>query len=91
MVALGVGFGFGLRARSLADDVHAECADACAWSKVADKDKAGRQAQTLQYVMYGVGAVGVVVGVWLYVRGRPSKLAVAPGEGGGIISWSGGW
>jgi hypothetical protein len=89
--AFGVGFGFGLHARSLADEVHAECADTCDWNLVADKDEAGRRAQTLQFVMYGVGAVGVAAGLWLYLRGRPSKLVVAPREGGGMVSWSGGW
>jgi hypothetical protein len=91
LVALGVGVGFGLRARSLADEVRAECADSCEWNLVADKDEAGRRAQTLQFVMYGVGAVGVTTGVWLYLRGRPSKLAIAPREGGTMVTWSGGW
>ncbi len=89
--AIGVGAVFGFRARSLADEVHDACVDSCDWSLVDDKDASGRRAQTIQFVMYGAGAVAVAAGVVLYLRGRPTKLVVAPRESGGIVSWSGRW
>jgi hypothetical protein len=92
VAAMGAGVGFGAHARSLANEVHEECVDGCDWNRVAERDASGQRAQTLQYVLYGAGAIGLAAGVYLYVRGRPSKLSVTPHEGGGgVISWSRPW
>jgi hypothetical protein len=91
VASIGVGVVFGLRARSLGNEVSDACAHSCDWNLVADKDASGHTAQTIQFVMYGVGAVALVAGAVLYVRGRPSKLLVTPQEGGGMVTWSGGW
>ncbi|MFN0248225.1 MAG: tetratricopeptide repeat protein [Kofleriaceae bacterium] len=91
VASFGVGVVFGVRARSLGNEVREECADTCDWNLVADKDAAGRRAQTIQFVMYGVSAVAIVAGTVLYLRGRPSQLDVVPREGGGMVTWSDTW
>jgi hypothetical protein len=91
VASFGVGVVFGVRARTLGNEVREECADTCDWNLVADKDASGRQAQTIQFVMYGVGAVAIVAGTVLYLRGRPSKVDVVPREGGGMVTWGGTW
>lgn len=91
IASIGVGLVFGLRARSLGNEVRDECADTCDWNLVADKDASGRTAQTIQFVMYGVGAAALITGAVLYVRGRPNKVSVTPREGGGMVTWSDSW
>ncbi len=93
-VAALAGVYFGDRARRLADEVSAACAGGCVWSSVAARDAEGRSAERTQWILYGVGAGGLVVGATLYylgVRGRAPAVAVTPRGGGGLVAWSGRW
>ena len=64
---------FGSRATSLANEVKDACAMGCEWATVEDKDASGRQAQTLQYVFLGAGAVAIASGALLYFMGHKQR------------------
>jgi len=67
ITSIAAGVGFYVRARSLSDSVgNASTFDP------GDNDS-GKQAETLQWVFYSVGAVSVATGVLLYLLGRPSS------------------
>jgi tetratricopeptide (TPR) repeat protein len=93
-VAAVVGLYFGDRARRLADEVSEACAGGCHWGGVAARDAEGRSAERTQWILYGVGAGGLIAGAALYylgTRGRPPAVAVTPRGGGGLLTWSGRW
>ncbi|HWU86221.1 MAG TPA: hypothetical protein VN253_03055 [Kofleriaceae bacterium] len=93
VVAL-VGVYFGNRARQLGDEVSQACAGGCLWSSVAAKDAEGRSAERTQWILYGVGAAGWIAGAALYylgMRERTPAVAVAPREGGALLTWSRRW
>lgn len=73
LVVFATGLYFGAHASSLATEVEEACASGCEWATVEDKDAAGRRAQTLQYVLYAVGAAGLVGGAALYYLGTKDK------------------
>lgn len=77
LVGVGAGLYFGLRARSLGNQVSS--------APLFDpsNDSAGKTAHTLQFVMYGVGAAALAVGGILYYAGRgmaepSSSVALSP-------------
>lgn len=94
-VAIGIaGVYFGVRARTLADEVTEACATGCTWSEVADKDADGRAVARSQLILYGIGASAVITGGILYYLGRRERAAavsIAPRTGGGLVTWSGRW
>jgi hypothetical protein len=80
VVAIAGGVYFGLHARSLEDRINS----APRYSP-ADYD-GGRTSETLQFVMYGVGAAAVIGGVVLYLLGLPRhQLALAPSAAPGMV------
>ncbi|MBA2543304.1 MAG: hypothetical protein H0V17_26920 [Deltaproteobacteria bacterium] len=86
------GLYFGNRATSLANEIEAACELGCEWSTLEAKDASGRQAATLQYVFYGVGATAVVGGTVLYLlgaRARETRVVIEPTSGGATASISG--
>ena len=93
VVALAGGAYFGNQASSLADEVKATCANGCDFSAIKQKDADGRSAAQTQWILYGVGAVGVAAGVTLYLLGKEHAPAVgvAPVRGGAALSWTGHW
>jgi len=89
-----VGVYFGDRARRLGDEVSRACAQGCVWTSIASKDAEGRAAERRQWILYGVGAGGLLVGAALYYLGarEPTPtVAVAPRDGGGLLVWSRPW
>ena len=87
VAALGAGLFFSLRTRSLSNSVGAASS-----FNPADA-QSGRQAATLQWVGYGVGAAAVVTGAALYWAGSPrmdeKKISFAPmlaPDGAGIAA-----
>lgn len=89
-----VGVYFGDRARRLGDEVSGACARGCVWTSIASKDAEGRSAERTQWILYGVGAGGLIVGAALYYLGareRTPTVAVAPRDGGGLLVWSRSW
>jgi len=89
-----VGVYFGDRARGLGDEVSRACADGCAWSGLSARDAEGRSAERTQWILYGVGAGGLIAGAALYYLGareRSQAIAVAPRGGGGLLVWSRRW
>ena len=100
-VALAIGGGyFGSRAASAATEVQTACLAGCQWTPaLADDESAGQRDQTLQYVLYGAGAVAVVTAVILYRRGsheHAAPIAVVPRRDGArmdgaTVSWVGAW
>ena len=100
-VALAIGGGvFGAQAASAASDVKAACASGCAWTPaLADQESTGKRDQTLQYALYGAGAVAIVTAVLLYRRGsheHAASVAIVPHldgarADGATVSWSGAW
>jgi len=86
------GLYFGNRATSLANEVEAACELGCEWSTLEAKDASGRQAATLQYVFYGVGATAIAGGTVLYLlgaRARETRVFVEPTANGGAVGVSG--
>jgi hypothetical protein len=85
VASLGAAVYFGLRARSL----EARVTDAGRYDP--SDDQAGRTAQSMQWVMYGVGAAALVAGGVLYYLGvdRGPRVAVLPalasGAAGAIL------
>lgn len=85
---------FGDRARRLGDEVSGACARGCVWTSIASKDAEGRSAERTQWILYGAGAGGLLVGAALYylgARARTPAVAVAPRDGGGLLVWSRPW
>jgi tetratricopeptide (TPR) repeat protein len=91
----GAGLAFGIKARSLANEVTAACARGCDWNTVADKDAQGRSAATTQFVMYGIGGAMLGVAAVLVFTGaksdRRGSLTVAPHGDGAVVGWGGAW
>lgn len=89
-LSLGVGAYYGREASTAADDVADACAGGCAWADVADRDAAGRRAETRQWIGYGIGLGAVVGGVVLLVldhrdaraAGTDVEIAISPTTGG---------
>jgi len=90
-----VGVYAGAQARQLSGELTRECMNGCQWSNIAARDAEGRSAEQRQWILYGVGTGGLVVGVALYylgARAAAPAVAVAPGAGGGgLVTWSGRW
>jgi hypothetical protein len=86
--ALATGVYFSVKTRSLNDKVMS------AGKFNPSDDSAGQSAQTLQYVMYGVGAAGIATGCVLYYLGssRHERSSVAfapmiyPGHSGAAVT-----
>ena len=86
LVSVGIGIYYYARARSLSDSVtgsqHPKASD----------DQAGRDAQTMQWVFYGIGAGALATGTVLYLLGWPSKesgrTVAAPIMGPGLVGIS---
>ncbi len=93
ILALG-GVYFGLRARSLANDVESACALDCDWPLIKDTDASGRRARAAALVFSGLGAAALVTSVGFYLldrRERAVPLAVVPHAGGALAAWTGSW
>jgi hypothetical protein len=86
---------FGYRASKIGNDVTLACAKGCQWSTVADLDAEGRTAERAQWVLLGVGGVGVVASAALYWyggRSTSSGVAIAPlHSNGAVVTWSSSW
>lgn len=87
---------FGLQARADANDVKAACGGKCEWTAaLAQKESAGKQAQTLQYAAYRAGAALVLAGALLYRSGRHASehaaVTVVPRADGAAVTWFGSW
>ncbi len=83
--AIATGIYFYTRARSYSDKVSNQ--------EVVNPsdDSAGKNAETMQWVFYGVGGAAVATGVVLYVLGARAgteRVAVAPWVGGGVAGLS---
>jgi tetratricopeptide (TPR) repeat protein len=88
LAVFAAGLYFGSRASSLASEVDDACAMGCEWTpELADKESSGKSAQTLQYVLYAVGAVGVAGGAALYFKGDSQRRIVIeqPKTGSGAV------
>jgi hypothetical protein len=83
---VGIGIYYYTRARSLSDSV------SNSQSPKASDDQAGRDAQTMQWVFYGIGAGALATGTVLYLLGWPSKesgrTVAAPIMGPGLVGIS---
>lgn len=95
-VSLAAGVFLGRRAEAKAREVSELCAVRCEWSEVEAREAAGRQAQTLQWVAYGVGAAAVAGAVTTYYLGRRraharASLALQPHRGGGVLALEATW
>ena len=86
LVSVGIGIYYYTRARSLSDSV------SNSQSPKASDDQAGRDAQTMQWVFYGIGAGALATGTVLYLLGWPSKesgrTVAAPIMGPGLVGIS---
>jgi len=94
LASVAVGAYYGNRASSLGDQVTAACAETCSLADVAALDAEGRRAARLQYVLYGVGAVGLVTSgalYWLSRSERAPRVAVVPRGDGAMVSWHRRW
>jgi tetratricopeptide (TPR) repeat protein len=67
LASVGIGIYYYTRARSLSDSVTNS-----QYPKASD-DQAGRDAQTMQWVFYGIGAGALAAGTVLYLLGWPTK------------------
>jgi tetratricopeptide (TPR) repeat protein len=67
LVSVGIGIYYYTRARSLSDSV------TTSQNPKASDDQAGRDAQTMQWVFYGIGAGALAAGTVLYLLGWPTK------------------
>jgi hypothetical protein len=99
-VALGVGVaGFavftvaGLSAKSVHDDLEADCPSGCDDAAHRDDASRGRTLQTTANVGLVVGALGAAGGATLLFLGRPKSndagASVALSPGGGLLSYRG--
>lgn len=74
LVSLGVGAGFGLKAKSISDDISDHCAgqSPCPeWpADIKDREAAGQRDENIQVVTMILGGALVAAGVGLYVAGR---------------------
>ena len=88
LVSVGTAIYYYTRARSLSDRV------TNSQTPTASDDQAGKDAQTMQWVFYGVGAAALVAGTVLYWLGSPSTntgqtlAGVAPMVGPGLAGIS---
>ena len=58
------------------------------------RDSEGRSAERTQWILYGVGAGGLIAGAALYYlggRAHAPAVAVTPRGGGGLLAWSHRW
>jgi len=86
IAAFATGLYFGSRATSLANDVDDACAAGCEWStELQDKESSGKRAQTIQYVLYAVGAAGVIGGAALYLFNSDKRMVFDTPKGGGAL------
>jgi tetratricopeptide (TPR) repeat protein len=67
LASVGIGIYYYTRARSLSDRV------TNSQNPKASDDQAGRDAQTMQWVFYGIGAGALATGTVLYLLGWPTK------------------
>jgi tetratricopeptide (TPR) repeat protein len=67
LASVGIGIYYYTRARSLSDSV------TNSQTPKASDDQAGRDAQTMQWVFYGIGAGALATGTVLYLLGWPPK------------------
>lgn len=94
LALVGTGVYFGLRARSISDEVDAKCAKGCEWSTVASLDEEGRSAQTKQWVFYGFGVGGLAATYLLHRMSqstRTHQIALTPTDQGALVSWGATW
>jgi hypothetical protein len=79
VVAVGASVVFGLNVRSANSDLH-DPAKVPDWSAYHKRQDEGRRAETLQWVMLGVGGAALVAGAVCYVLAlpRPQETALAP-------------
>jgi hypothetical protein len=88
VAAIATGIAMGLRAQS--KQTAAESNVAAGRSYDPNLDSAGRSAETLQWVGYGVGAAGVLIGATLYYLGwrqgeaTTTQVAALPVPGGAV-------
>jgi tetratricopeptide (TPR) repeat protein len=81
---LMVGVVYGVKGQAHEDAIALACARGCQWDDVAERDAAGRRANTISTLGYVAGGLGVAAGVALYVAGRMriEQVVVAPAAGG---------
>jgi len=94
LIAIATGAYFGRKASRIGDEVTRTCKDGCDWSLVADRDAEGRSAERTQWILYGVGAAGLVTGGVLYflgARDHAKRVAIVPRTGGGAVTWTATW
>jgi hypothetical protein len=97
VAALGVGAGFGLRALSLKSDADTDCPNHECNAQGTSKIDDAKTAALISTIGLAVGAVGVGVGAWLFLRvPSPSNAAraqivpyVAADRAG--VTWQGTW
>jgi tetratricopeptide (TPR) repeat protein len=86
LASVGIGIYYYTRARSLSDRV------TNSQNPKASDDQAGRDAQTMQWVFYGIGAGALATGTVLYLLGWPSNPAgrtvATPIVGPGLVGIS---
>ncbi|HTR56459.1 MAG TPA: hypothetical protein VMJ10_37555 [Kofleriaceae bacterium] len=90
MIVTGAFFGY--KSSSLSNQVSGACTNGCVWSDVSYIDAYARTDATVQWWLYGLGAVAVVTGGALYWHGsrsEQSSVLVAPTPHGAAVSWSG--
>jgi hypothetical protein len=94
-VVLGLGaVYFGLRARSIANDVESACAIDCDWPLVSETDASGRRARTTALVLSGLGTAALVTGAVFFLldnRERNTSVTVVPRQGGAYAAWTCSW
>jgi tetratricopeptide (TPR) repeat protein len=86
LASVGIGIYYYTRARSLSDRV------TNSQNPKASDDQSGRDAQTMQWVFYGIGAGALATGTVLYLLGWPSNPAgrtvATPIVGPGLVGIS---
>jgi hypothetical protein len=82
---------FGYRSSTLSSQVSGACASGCVWGDVAGKDSSARTDATVQWWLYGAGAVAVLAGGALYWLGSHTEtpILVAPMPSGAAVTWAG--
>lgn len=95
-VSVATGLYFGYRASSLGEEVSDACPGTnCDWGVLGSKEAEGRSAERKQYVFAGIGAAAIIGGGvmywWASREQQHAPIAIAPGRGGAVLTWSGSW
>ena len=92
---IGTGVYFGIQARNEAKAIAGHCQMGCAGKDILAADRAGRQNQTVQWVLIGTGAAALAGGAALFffsgspAAPAPVSLGIGVGDGGAAATIAG--